>query len=84
MFIECLEESQIDRYTALHQSQGGRYHCTLVSTVTLMEENELRLEHIDMLKITPFQYLFEAFIEKRVVSIRKYDLPIDKLVNIVH
>ena len=40
---------------------------------TLLEEVKLRDEHIVLLKRTPFWNLFEAFIEKRIKYLKKFD-----------
>ena len=45
----------------------------MVAFHTLLEEVKLRDEHIVLLKRTPFWNFFEAFIEKRIKYLKKFD-----------
>ena len=47
--------------------------CNVLSFATLMEEINLREEHISELQRTPFWHLIDAYMYKRVIHTRKFD-----------
>ena len=58
-----------------------RFRSTLVAFYSLFREIRLRKTHIDLLQQTSFWHIFDAFLEKRVKFVKKFDEPSIRLIS---